>query len=171
MFANILPVPRRILLLLTVPLWTVPLQAHDNYAAERNAVMLDRAQTKFMLSCGGCHGTLGESPPLSVPVLRGRAGYFLCTPQGREYVIRLPNVSRALMSDADLAAVMNFVTFKLGEHSVPGKAQPFTAAEVAEIRARPLNALPLNAFRRKVVKTLVSRCGAPADMLDYGKLH
>lgn len=151
--------------------FSVPLSAHDNYATEHNAVRLDHAQTQFMLGCGGCHGTLGESPPLSVPVLRGRAGYFLCTPEGREYVIRLPNVSRALLSDADLANVMNFVTFKLGERSAPPKAALFTAEEVARIRARPLNALPLNAFRRKVVKTLVSRCGAPRDMLDYGRLR
>ncbi len=146
-----------------------PAIAGDNYATERNAVTLSPAQTQFILRCGGCHGTLGVSPPRSVPSLRGVAGWFLCTPEGREYVIRLPNVSRAQFDDATLAQVMNFVTFDLGERSAPPAAARFTQAEVAAIRARPLNALPLRQFRRKVVTGLVRRCHAPASMLDYDR--
>lgn len=142
--------------------------AADNYATERNAVTLSPAQTRFILSCGGCHGTLGQSPPKSVPTLRGSAGYFLCTPEARDYIIRLPNVSRALLDDQALADVMNFVTFELGERSAPPGAVRFTAREVREIRARPLNTQPLNAYRRKIVKQLVRDCGAPAAMLEYG---
>lgn len=145
------------------------LAQNDNHATERNAVVLSPAQTKFILRCGGCHGTLGESPPLSVPMLRHTAGWFLCTPAAREYIIRLPNVSRAQLSDADLAEVMNFVAFRLGAESAPKAARPFTADEVATIRARPLNDLPLNAYRQKIVGELVRKCGAPASLADYGR--
>ncbi len=148
-----------------------PADAGENSAAERNAVILGPAQTRFILRCGGCHGTLGQSPPLSVPQLRGVAGWFLCTPEAREYVIRLPNVSRAQLNDADLAGVMNFVTFDLGERSAPPAAVRFTAAEVAAIRTRPLNALPLNAYRRQIVDGVIKRCGAPASLRDYGKAN
>lgn len=154
---------------LALLLIAAPASAGDNYATERNAIVLGPAQTKFILRCGGCHGTLGQSPPLSVPQLRGLAGWFLCTPQARAYVIRLPNVSRAQLNDADLAEVMNFVTFQLGEHSAPSNAIRFTADEVATIRTRPLNALPLNAYRRQIVDGMIKRCGAPVSLRDYGK--
>jgi hypothetical protein len=156
---------------LVLLLGAAPAAAGDNYTSERNAVVLGPAQTKFILRCGGCHGTLGQSPPLSVPQLRGVAGWFLCTPQAREYVIRLPNVSRAQLNDADLAEVMNFVTFGLGEHSAPPTAVRFTAAEVAAIRTRPLNALPLNAYRRQIVDGVIRQCGAPGSLRDYGKAN
>ncbi len=147
-----------------------PAFAGNNYASERSAVTLSPAQTQFVLRCGGCHGTLGISPPKSVPSLRGVAGWFLCTPEGREYVIRLPNVARAQFDDATLAQVMNFVTFDLGEQSAPKGALRFTTTEVAAIRARPLNAIPLNEFRQKVVSGLVKRCHAPPSMLEYGRV-
>ena len=150
-------------------LWTAPALAGDNYATERNALVLGPAQTRFILRCGGCHGTLGQSPPLSVPQLRGLAGWFLCTPEARAYVIRLPNVARAQLDDADLAEVMNFVTFGLGEGSAPATAIRFTAEEVAAIRTRPLNTQPLNAYRRTIVDGLIRRCGAPVSLRDYGR--
>ncbi len=155
--------------LLALALCAAPALAGDNYATERNALVLGPAQTKFVLRCGGCHGTLGQSPPLSVPQLRGVAGWFLCTPEARAYVVRLPNVSRAQLDDAELAEVMNFVTFGLGEHSAPASAIRFTAEEVGSIRSQPLNTQPLNAYRRQIVDGLIRRCGAPASLRDYGR--
>ena len=150
--------------LLAGPAW-----AADNRASERNAVVLSPEQTRFVLRCGGCHGTLGQSPPKSVPQLRGVAGWFLCTREAREYVIRLPNVSRAQLNDADLAGVMNFVAFELGETSAPAKAMRFSAGEVAAIRTRPLNVRPLNAYRRQIVDGVIRKCGAPVSLRDYGR--
>lgn len=144
-------------------------QESNNQRNERNAVVLSPDQTRFVLRCGGCHGTLGQSPPKSVPQLRGVAGWFLCTPEAREYVIRLPNVSRAQLNDADLAGVMNFVAFELGEASAPAQAMRFTAGEVAAIRTRPLNVKPLNAYRRQIVDNLIRQCGAPVSLRDYGQ--
>jgi hypothetical protein len=131
-------------------------------------LVLSPDQTRFILRCGGCHGTLGQSPPKSVPQLRGVAGWFLCTPEARDYVIRLPNVSRAQLGDAELAGVMNFVAFRLGEGSAPATAARFTAAEVAAIRARPLNDKPLNAYRRQIVDAMIRKCRAPVSLRDYG---
>jgi len=155
--------------LMALLLAAAPALAGNNYATERNAVVLSPDQTRFILRCGGCHGTLGQSPPKSVPQLRGVAGWFLCTPQAREYIIRLPNVSRAQLNDADLAGVMNFVAFGLGETSAPAKALRFTAAEVAAIRTRPLGAQPLNVYRRTVVDAMIRKCGAPVSLRDYGQ--
>lgn len=128
----------------------------------------DPARTQFVLRCGGCHGPNGVSPPKFVPMLRDTVGWFLCTPTARDYVIRLPNVSRAQLSDADLADVLNYVLFDLGGTSAPPEAEAFNAAEVSAARSKPLNNIPLFAFREQVVTDMVKNCGAPTTLLDYG---
>jgi len=143
--------------------------AGDNYATERKAITLSPAQTQFILRCGGCHGTLGESPQKSVPTLRRSVGYFLCTPEGRDYIARLPNVSRSPLTDQQLTDVINWVAFELGEHSAPAGAVRYTVEEIAAARARPLHAPALNDYRRGIVTKLVKSCGAPRAMLEYGR--
>lgn len=138
-------------------------------APELTAPTFSPAQTQFTLRCGGCHGVTGRSPPREVPNLRGTAGYFLCTPEGREYLIRLPNVSKTPLSDPDLAEVMNYVAFSLGEGKTPKDAKPFTADEVHRLRKAPLTGANLTQQRDKVVRKLVRSCGAPKDLLLYGK--
>ena len=70
-------------------------------------------------------------------MLRDRVGYFMCTPEGRDYLIRLPNVAYSAITDnQELADMMNFVVFGLGGASAPKGAKPFTAAEVARLRTR-----------------------------------
>jgi len=138
-------------------------------APELTAPTFNPAQTQFTLRCGGCHGVSGRSPPSQVPNLRGSAGYFLCTPEGREYVIRLPNVSKTQLSDPDLAEVMNYVAFGLGEGKAPKNAKPFTGDEVHRLRKTPLTGADLMQTRQKVVRKLVRSCGAPKDLLLYGK--
>lgn len=129
---------------------------------------LNRAQSQYLLRCGGCHGTTGVSPPKSVPMLRDMVGWFLCTPAGRAYIIRLPNVAQQKLSDADLAAVMNFTTFELGGSSVPKSAVRFTEAEVRQIRSKPLVGESLLAHRARVVSEMMRVCGAPKALLEYG---
>ncbi|MBZ6379616.1 hypothetical protein B5C34_15570 [Pacificimonas flava] len=152
-------------LLATVP-GVMAVKAKDPTVS--GAPVFGPAQTQFVLRCGGCHGTLGVSPPHSVPVLRGSAGWFLCTAAGRDYIARLPNVVRVPLSDEDLAEVLNFVAFELGEGSVPAGAERFTAEEVARQRTRPLGDEPLIAYRDKVVSEMVDRCDAPEQLLVYG---
>ncbi|CAN7525644.1 hypothetical protein LJR219_003707 [Phenylobacterium sp. LjRoot219] len=138
-------------------------------APELTAPTFNHAQTQFTLRCGGCHGVTGRSPPSQVPNLRGSAGYFLCTPESREYLIRLPNVSKTQLSDADLAEVMNYVAFGLGEGKTPKGAKPFTGEEIHRLRKTPLTGANLKQERDKVVRKLVRSCGAPKDLLLYGK--
>ena len=78
------------------------------------------AQSDYVEHCSGCHGMQGNSAPAEIPVLRDRVGYFMCTQQGREYLIRLPNVAYSAISDnQELADMMNFVVFGLGGNSAP----------------------------------------------------
>ncbi len=122
-------------------------------------------QSDYVEHCSGCHGMGGNSYPADIPVLRDRVGYFLCTQEGREYLIRLPNVAySAIGDDQQLADMMNFVVFGLGGHSVPKGAKQFTAAEIGTLRKRPLATTSLIDTRARIVGNMVRTCGAPKSM-------
>ncbi|WP_226632888.1 c-type cytochrome [Novosphingobium profundi] len=127
------------------------------------------ARSNFVERCGGCHGLEGRSVARNVPDLAGRAGFFLCTPESRSFAGRLPNVMFARLSDEDLADVLNYVMFDLGETATSRLAKPYTSQEVATYRANPLSVTDLHAKRREVVGEMVARCQAPQAMLDYNR--
>ena len=129
---------------------------------------LPAAQVAYLTSCGGCHGIEGTSAPGAVPTLRGLTGSFLCTRQGRDFIIRLPDVALTPLSDRMLTAVMNFVVFDLGAPVAGGgKARPYTVAEVARLRRHPLTDTGLTAYRNRVVAGLAARCRVPQGLNVY----
>ncbi len=129
---------------------------------------LTTPQSDYVEHCSGCHGMQGDSYPAEIPVLRGRIGYFMCTREGREYLIRLPNVAYSPIPDnQQLADMMNFVIFGLGGASVPKGAKPYTAAEVAKLRTQALATESLIAVRAEVVGKMVGRCAVPKSMNDF----
>jgi len=126
---------------------------------------LTTPQSDYVEHCSGCHGMQGNSAPAEIPVLRDRVGYFMCTKEGREYLIRLPNVAYSAISDnQQLADMMNFVVFGLGGSSAPRDARPFTAAEVARLRTRALATQSLIAVRAEVVGKMATRCAVPKSL-------
>jgi hypothetical protein len=130
--------------------------------------VLSEAQVAYLEHCGGCHGIQGSSAPHEVPSLRGQAGYFLCLPEARAYLIRLPSVARSPLADATLADLMNFVVFDIGGRLEHRPAYgPYTAEEVRHLRKRPLNDISLASYREALVERLIRQCGAPASLRDY----
>ena len=128
-------------------------------------VQFTGAQSDYLEHCGGCHGLQGDTSPAPIPVLRGRAGYFLCIPASRSYLLRLPNVTRTMVDDDQAVAdMMNFVAFELGGPSAPKGARPFTAAEVAAGRHHTMSGDEMIEERRRVVEALIATCGAPASL-------
>lgn len=121
----------------------------------------------YLLYCGGCHGINGHSSDAAVPSLKGQVDAFLCLPAGREYIIRLPNVAFAPLSDAQLAELMNFVV-SLGQTREGKGDLPYTAVEVGALRRKPLLGQPIGGYRRQLVTRLVETCGAPRSLLSYG---
>jgi hypothetical protein len=127
--------------------------------------LLTTPESDYVEYCSGCHGMQGNSAPAEIPVLRDRVGYFMCTKDGRDYLIRLPNVAYSAITDnQELAEMMNFVVFGLGGNSAPRGTKPFTAAEVKRLRAQALGTQSLIAARAAVVDKLVSTCAAPESM-------
>jgi hypothetical protein len=128
-----------------------------------------RAQSDYLLGCGGCHGYDGISNSNRVPTLKGLVGFYLNTPDGRAYLPRLPNVAFSVLNDRDLAAVLNFLVFDIGGGSVPPGAKPYEAAEVGRLRRQPLTEVSLIAVRRDLVDTLIERYRASPALRDYAQ--
>ncbi len=130
-------------------------------------------KANYIERCGGCHGVDGRSVAQLVPDLKHTAAYFLCDEEARAYVARLPNVAFSQISDADLAAMLNYVVSDLGAKDGPSQpgapaARPYTAAEVGRLRRDALTIPDLKAYRRRIVERLVARCAAPDRLLtDY----
>lgn len=129
---------------------------------------LPPAQSLYLEGCGGCHGVQGRSLGERVPDLAGQVGYFLCTPQGREYLVRLPNVAFAAMGSDQLAQVMNLVVFGLGASTAPAGASPYTGAEVAMLRRRPLDTVSLARLRARIAGDLPQHCPGARALHAYG---
>ena len=157
-------------LLLVVGLMSTLAQTHDSMAETRPPAIptFTKPQSDYLLGCGGCHGENGTSNSKLVPELRGQVGFFLNTPEGREYLVRLPNVAFSTMSDQELADVLNFMVFRIGGASVPAHAAPYTIAEVARLRKQPLNEVSLVDYRKRLVEMLIGQHGAPQKLRVYG---
>jgi mono/diheme cytochrome c family protein len=91
----------------------------------------------YVLECRGCHGARGEGAG-AVPSL-AQSARFLSTPRGRAYLVRVPGVAGSQLSDARIAALLNFVLRELASDppATEGFA-PFSEAEVARERSRRL---------------------------------
>jgi len=138
---------------------SAPARAVDLPLSAPPAHMSPRAT--YLGRCGGCHGVDGHSADGLVPDLKDSAGYFLCDEETRGYAARLPNVAFSQISDADLAAMLNYVMFDLGGKSAPAGAAAYTAVEMGRLRRQPLTITDLKAYRREVVAEAISRCRAP----------
>ncbi|EGD59241.1 hypothetical protein Y88_1303 [Novosphingobium nitrogenifigens DSM 19370] len=125
----------------------------------------DQARIDYIEQCGGCHGVRGDTVPAHLPELEGRVGWFMCTPEARAYLIRLPNVAHSRIKDnAELADMMNYVVFVLGEGSAPAGTKPFTTEEVAHERQFALTNKNLTAERLRLTTDLVRKCRAPESI-------
>jgi mono/diheme cytochrome c family protein len=129
---------------------------------------LSRPQINYLLGCGGCHGVQGVSNSKLVPDLRDQVGYFLNTQEGREYLVRVPNVAFFTVTDQELADMLNFMVFRIGGSSVPAGSEPYSIDEVARLRKQPLTEVSLTDYRNQLVETLIAQYHAPARLRVYG---
>lgn len=126
---------------------------------------MDQAQTDYVEHCGGCHGIKGNAAPADLPNLQGRVGWFMCLPEGRDYLMRLPNIARSRITDnAQLADLMNFMVYGIGGKSTPPGTKPFSPDEVAEGRTRAFTSVSLIKTRAQIVEKVIQKCGAPASL-------
>jgi len=105
----------------------------------------------WTLNCQGCHRPDGSGSPATAPGLAGTVARFLSVAGGREYLGRVPGVATSPLSDADLSEVMNWMLWRFDREHVPANFQPFTAAEIGELRRRPLR-LEASQVRAELLK-------------------
>lgn len=117
----------------------------------------------YVLYCMGCHGADAQGVAGKVPPLAGSVALLMRSPQGRDYVLRVPGAANSALSDEQLAAVLNWLAQR---YPPPGASAPvtapFTAAEVGGLRHTPL--ANVKETRREVIRTLAaSGLAPPAD--------
>jgi mono/diheme cytochrome c family protein len=95
--------------------WADSLQEHD-----------------YVLNCSGCHRLDGSGSSV-VPSLHGMRE-LAGKPGARAYWVRVPGAAQAPLSNARLAALMNWLVARFaGAPPDP----PYTATEVARLRSHP----------------------------------
>jgi cytochrome c553 len=112
----------------------------------------------YMLYCMGCHGAEARGVPGKIPPLAGSLARFMRTSEGRDYVLRVPGAANSALSDAQLAAVLNWLAMRYPAGQDPEPA-PFTVEEVTRARRTPL--ADVKATRREVVRSLAASGAAP----------
>jgi mono/diheme cytochrome c family protein len=112
-------------------------------------------------NCEGCHGWAGVSVT-EIPTLKGRIGYFVRIPEGRRYLLQVPNVAQNPSSDEDIAAMMNWLLATYSRDELPADFVPYSAAEVAQLRKARIDAA---ADRRRVIAALVAANALPSPEL------
>ena len=94
--------------------------------------------TDYLLYCRGCHLHTGDPvPDAHIPSLKTLVP-LIASPDGREYIVRVPGVSQANLSNARLAAVLNWVLTEFNADSLPDDFEPYTTEEVGAARVKVL---------------------------------
>ena len=121
---------------------------------------VDVAQN-YVLFCAGCHGLDGAGVAGHVPPLRDSLARLLRIPGGREFLLRVPGVSNSALSDAALAAVMNWCVRQFAGEQSAARQPAYTTAELAAARREPLLAM------RRTRGELLARAGVAEPTAGY----
>lgn len=118
-------------------------------------------ETAFKQSCTACHGVDGAGQPGNYPPLAGNPDLFASREfpvlvvlngisgpikvKGASYDGTMPSFSH--LSDAEIAATVNFVRGAWGNQSAAAALKPVTAKLVGRLRAQPLSPTEVHARR------------------------
>lgn len=109
-------------------------------------------EVNFQLQCMGCHRRDGSGQPGRVPSVRRTLVPLSYLAQGREFLIRVPGVAQAPLSDDDLAALLNWMVHDMSDVSIRPGFKEYSADEIHRQRARPL--ADVRAARREVMRLI-----------------
>lgn len=92
----------------------------------------------YMLHCQGCHLADGSGRAGEVPALEGTLGRLAAAPGGRAFLVQVPGSAHSPLSDAELAAVLNWMVARFAAAEDAAGFRPYEAEEVGRHRATPL---------------------------------
>jgi hypothetical protein len=107
-------------------------------------------RVNYELQCMGCHLADGSGESGRVPSVRGTLVPFSMISPGREFVLRVPGVAQSPLTDAEVAAVLNWMARNLSDAPLPAEFRDYTAREVRAVRGRPLP--QVSAARQKLLE-------------------
>jgi mono/diheme cytochrome c family protein len=113
----------------------------------------------YQLHCMGCHRADGSGQPGRVPSIRRTLVFFSQSPQGREYVARVPGVAQSPLSNEDTATLLNWMARNLSDLKLPADFTDYSAAEIQARRAHPL--VTVKPLRARLLRTTDSRPREP----------
>lgn len=127
---------KALIILMTIcgALNSAPLSAGEVDGLEINSA---RAKFHYQMMCEGCHTANGDANN-SVPRLQGFVGHFLNTQEGREFIVRVPGVANAALSDELLAELINWMFVEFAADSLPDTWTRYSSAELNTLRKQPL---------------------------------
>ena len=96
---------------------------------------------RFLQFCVGCHQYDGTGLPPDVPSLRDDLSYMIGSPEGRDFMLRVPGVIGAPGSADEVAELLNWIVKSFYQ----GNADftPFTAADVLDLKRKGMNVVRL----------------------------
>ena len=103
--------------------------------AAANAARAYQPAINFQLNCMGCHLVDGSGEPGRVPSIRRTLVAFSALPEGRAYVVRVPGVAQAPLSDEEIAALLNWMARTLSDVPLPPGFIDYSAAEIQRLRS------------------------------------
>jgi hypothetical protein len=115
-----------------------------------NAASAYQPLVNYQLRCMGCHLADGSGQPGRVPSIRRSLVLFSATPEGRDYVVRVPGVAQSPLSDEDTAALLNWMARNLSDVKVPPSFVDYSEAEIRSLRDRPL--VRVSVIRARLLK-------------------
>jgi len=124
------------------------------FVAAAPAALAHDPKTNYTLHCQGCHVADGSGLEGKVPSMRPTLVPMALFPEGRRFLVQVPGVAQSSLSDAETAALLNWMVRNLGEQPAPARLREFTAAEVARYRATRL--LEVRATRAQVMARIGS---------------
>ena len=112
-----------------------PLFAGANNPAKLKMIKdIPRAEFNWVMNCQGCHGIGALGTENGAPNMKDEVARFLSVEGGREYLVRVPGVAHAPVSDGQLADLVNWMILEFDCGHVPEDFQAYTADEVGALR-------------------------------------
>jgi len=111
-------------------------------------------KVNYQLQCMGCHHGDGAGEPGRVPSIRNTLVPFSTLPDGRDFVLRVPGVAQAPLSDAEIAALLNWMVRNLSDVTLPDDFVDYSADEVGRLRHRPL--VGVSDVRRQLLERIAT---------------
>jgi hypothetical protein len=104
----------------------------------------------YQIQCMGCHLADGTGESGRVPSVRRTLVPFSMISEGREFVLRVPGVAQSPLTDAEIAAVLNWMVRNLSDAPLPAAFRDYDAGEVRALRGSPL--AQVSAARQKLLE-------------------